>query len=155
MIHNLLAITLQISFSAVDQVDTSVLPLTGPSFEFRYKAVSTLVSTIANAMPTSFCNYTVLHSGLSYLLGVWLGHFYDLGDQKFFMPNNGLRAFLGPNWKVFHHGTLRNHFQRVRRAFWSWPIGEKNGISREKSGETISAQKVLPMSHWHLQRVPN
>ena len=50
-------------------------------------------------------------------LGIW--------GLKFFFAYNGLGAFLGPNWKVFHHGTLRNHFQGVVVAFGSRPGGEK------------------------------
>ena len=50
-------------------------------------------------------------------LGIW--------GLNFFFANNGLGAFLGPNWKVFHHGTLRNHFQGVVIAFGSHPVGVK------------------------------
>ena len=30
-----------------------------------------------------------------------------LGGLEIFFADNGLWGFLGPNWKVFHHGTLR------------------------------------------------
>jgi hypothetical protein len=50
-------------------------------------------------------------------LGIW--------DLKIFFVNNGLGAFLGPNWKVFHHGTLMNHFQGVVMGFGSQPGCEK------------------------------
>ena len=33
-----------------------------------------------------------------------------LGRLEIFFADNGLWGFLGPNWKVFHHGTLREHF---------------------------------------------
>ena len=66
-----------------------------------------------------------MHRGPGYLLWLWLGPFYDLGAQNFFLANNGLGAFLEPNWKVFHHGTLRNHFQGVCVALGSLPISEK------------------------------
>ena len=33
-----------------------------------------------------------------------------LGGLEIFFADNGLWGFLGPNWKVFHHGTLRWHF---------------------------------------------
>ena len=56
---------------------------------------------------------------------MWLWPFYDLGAQNFFLANNGLGAFLEPNWKVFHHGTLRNQFQGVCVAIGSLPISEK------------------------------
>ena len=46
------------------------------------------------------------------------------GELEFFFANNGLGGFLGPNWKVFHHGTLCEHFQGVVIAFRSWPGGE-------------------------------
>ena len=46
------------------------------------------------------------------------------GGLEFFFANNGLGRFLGPNWKVFHHGTLCEHFQGVVIAFRSWPGGE-------------------------------
>ena len=36
-------------------------------------------------------------------LGIW--------GSKIFFANNGLGGFLEPHWKVFHHGTLRKHFQ--------------------------------------------
>ena len=51
----------------------------------------------------------------------------NLGFQglKFFFGNNGLGGFLGPHWKVFHHGTLSGHFQGVVLAFGSQPGGEK------------------------------
>ena len=49
---------------------------------------------------------------------------YRIGVKSFFwfrslkkLASNGLGAFLGPNWKVFHHGTLRNHFQGVVVVF--------------------------------------
>ena len=69
--------------------------------------------------------YHTMHRGPGYLLGLWLWPFYDLGAQNFFLANNGLGAFLEPNWKVFHHGTLRNHFQGVCVAIGSLPISEK------------------------------
>ena len=47
------------------------------------------------------------------------------GLKNVFLANNGLGAFLEPNWKVFHHGTLRNHFQGVCVAIGSLPISEK------------------------------
>ena len=52
---------------------------------------------------------------------------YDLGIRglKIFFANNGLGGFLGPKWKVLHHGTLRNHFQGLSTAFRSRPGGEK------------------------------
>ena len=46
------------------------------------------------------------------------------GELEIFFANNGLGGFLGPNWKVFHHGTLCEHFQGVVIAFRSWPGGE-------------------------------
>ena len=49
-------------------------------------------------------------------LGVW-------GWNSFF-ANNGLGGFLGPNWKVFHHWTLREHFQGAVIAFGSQPDSE-------------------------------
>ena len=49
----------------------------------------------------------------------------DLGSWNFFFANNGLGGFLGPNWKVFHHGTLREHFQGAVIAFGSQPDSEK------------------------------
>ena len=58
-------------------------------------------------------------------LGIW--------GLKIFFANNGLRGFLGPNWKVFHHGTLRKHFQGplqlsdVGLVVKKWPkSGEKS-----------------------------
>ena len=50
----------------------------------------------------------------------------NLGSRELeiFFANNGLGGFLGPNWKVFHHGTLCEHFQGVVIAFRSWPGGE-------------------------------
>ena len=33
-------------------------------------------------------------------------------------------GFLGPNWKVFHHLTPREHFQGAVIAFGSQPDGE-------------------------------
>ena len=58
-------------------------------------------------------------------LGVW--------GWKFFFANNGLGGFLGPNWKVFHHGTLSEHFWGVVTAFGSGPSGEKWMKSGKKS----------------------
>ena len=46
------------------------------------------------------------------------------GELEIFFANNGLGGFLGPNWKVFHHGTLCEHSQGVVIAFRSWPGGE-------------------------------
>ena len=57
----------------------------------------------------------------------------DLGSWNFFFANNGLGGFLGPNRKVFHHGTLCEHFQGVVIAFRSWP-GVKMGL---KLGEKL------------------
>ena len=94
--------------------------------------------------PTMHGHKVTGHRGLSYLLGVWLGHFYDLAGQNFFMPNNGLGGFLGSHWKVFHHGTLRNHFQRVCRAFWSWPIGEKMAFPGRKVAKLFLLKNVYP-----------
>ena len=56
-----------------------------------------------------------------------------MGLENVFFGNNGLGGFLGPNWKVFHHGTLCEHFQGVVIAFRSWP-GVKMGL---KSGEKL------------------
>ena len=58
-------------------------------------------------------------------LGIW--------GLKIFFANNGLGGFLGPNWKVFHHGTLRKHFQGVVTAFESRPVGKK----RLKGGKKL------------------
>ena len=49
------------------------------------------------------------------------------GELEIFFANNGLGGFLGPNWKVFHHGTLCEHFQGVVIAFRSRPGGENRG----------------------------
>ena len=46
------------------------------------------------------------------------------GELEFFFANNGLGGFLGPNWKVFHLETLREHFQGAVIAFGSRPDGE-------------------------------
>ena len=54
-----------------------------------------------------------------------LGLFMIWGLNFFFLTNNGLGAFLEPNWKVFHHETLRKHFQGVCVAIGSLPISEK------------------------------
>ena len=94
-----------------------------------------------------------LHRGPGNLLAMWLWPFYDLGAPKFCLANNGLGAFLEPNWKVFHHGTLRNHFQGVCVALGSLPISEKNGMSREKSGATFSSHRVTTRCHRHLYQI--
>ena len=39
-------------------------------------------------------------------------------------------SFLGPHWKVFHHGTLSKHFQGIIIAFGSQTGSEK----RAKTG---------------------
>ena len=83
-----------------------------------------------------------LHRGPGYLLGLWLGPFYDLGAQNFFLANNGLGAFLEPNWKVFHHGTLRNQFQGVCVAIGSLPISEK----MEYPGRKVA--QLLHLTEW-------
>ena len=56
----------------------------------------------------------------------------NLGSRELeiFFANNGLGGFLGPNWKVFHHGTLCEHFQGVVIAFRSWPGGENGAKIR-------------------------
>ena len=56
----------------------------------------------------------------------------DLGSEglEIFFANKGLGGFLGPNWKVFHHGTLCEHFQGVVIAFRSQPGGENRGEIR-------------------------
>ena len=46
------------------------------------------------------------------------------GVWNFLGGNNGLGGFLGPNWKVFHHWTLREHFQGAVIAFGSQPDSE-------------------------------
>ena len=58
----------------------------------------------------------------------------DLGFQglEIFFCTNGLGGFLGPKWKVFHHGTLRNHSQGVSIALGSRPGGEKMAKIRWK-----------------------
>ena len=48
-----------------------------------------------------------------------------LGRLEIFFANNGLGGFLGPNRKVFHHGTPRENFQGVGIAWGSRPSGEK------------------------------
>ena len=48
-----------------------------------------------------------------------------LGGVEIFFANNGFGGFLGPNWKVFHHWTLRDHFQGAVIAFGSRPDREK------------------------------
>ena len=47
------------------------------------------------------------------------------GGWKFLFAKNGLGGFLGPHWKVFHHGALSEHFQGVVIAFGSRLGGEK------------------------------
>ena len=61
----------------------------------------------------------------------------DLGfwGWNFFIAKNGLGGFLGPHWKVFHHGTLSKHFQGVIIAFGSRPGSEKGQKQGEKSIE--------------------
>ena len=51
---------------------------------------------------------------------------------EIFFSKNGFGGSLGSHWKVFHHGTLRNHFQGVVVAFGSWPGGEKGAEIRWK-----------------------
>ena len=48
-----------------------------------------------------------------------------ISGLKYFFSENGLGGSLRSHWKVFHHGTLRNHFQGVVVAFGSRPGGEK------------------------------
>ena len=55
---------------------------------------------------------------------------------------------MGPNWKVFHHGTLCEHFQGVVIAFRSWP-GVKMGL---KSGEKL-IKKFCPKNIQNILRV--
>ena len=57
-----------------------------------------------------------LHRGL----GVW----FSILGLEIFLAKNGLGGFLGPKWKVFHHGTLREHFQGAVIAFGSQPDSE-------------------------------
>ena len=89
------------------------------------------------------------HSELSNLLGLWLKPFYNLGAQIFLLANNGLGAFLGPNWKVFHHGTFRNYFQGVCRAFWSWPAGENEVYH----GQKMTNLFVATVYDWYLLHI--
>ena len=56
-----------------------------------------------------------------------------LGGLEKIFADNGLWGFLGPNWKVFHHGTLSEHFWGVVTAFGSGPSGEKWMKSGKKS----------------------
>ena len=51
--------------------------------------------------------------------------YFRISELEIFFGNNGLGGFLGPHWKVFHHGTLSGHFQGVVIAFGSRPGGEK------------------------------
>ena len=50
-----------------------------------------------------------------------------ISGLKYFFSENGFRGFLGSHWKIFHHGTLRNHFQVLVVLFGSQPGGEKRG----------------------------
>ena len=87
-----------------------------------------------------------LHSELGYLLGLWLKPFYDFGAQNFFLANNGLGAFLGPNWKVFHNGTLINHFQGVCVAMESSIISENMEYPGRKGVQFFISQSDNKMS---------
>ena len=58
-----------------------------------------------------------MQRGLDYDLGFWI--------LNFCYAENGLGGFLGPHWKVFHHGTLNKYFQGVSIPFGSWPDSEK------------------------------
>ena len=44
---------------------------------------------------------------------------------EIFFSKNGFGGSLGSHWKVFHHGTPRNHFQQVVVAFGGRPGGGK------------------------------
>ena len=62
------------------------------------------------------------------------------GRLESFFANNGLGGFLGPKWKVFHHGTPRKHFQGVGIACGSRPSSEK-GQKRAKNQSNFFALK--------------
>ena len=85
--------------------------------------------------------------------------FYDWasGNRKgsiYGAATNSLGAFLQSNWKVFNHGTLKNHIQWVRwRASRSLPIGDKMAYPRRRI--TFSVQLGVPVKHRHMQKVPN
>ena len=53
-----------------------------------------------------------------------------ISGLKYFFSKNGLGDSLGSHWKVFHHGTLRNHFQGVVVSFGCQPGGEKRAKIR-------------------------
>ena len=78
-----------------------------------------------------------LFTGNVTLAFLWFG-----GSNFFFLANNGLGAFLEPNWKVFHHGTLRNQFQGVCVAIGSLPISEK----MEYPGRKVA--QLLHLTEW-------
>ena len=73
---------------------------------------------------------------------------------SFLGATSSLGAFLQSNWKVFNHGTLKNHIQWVRwRASRSLPIGDKMAYPRRRI--TFSVQLGVPLKHRHMQKVPN
>ena len=71
-----------------------------------------------------------------------------------FFANNDLGGSLGPNWKVFHHGTHRNHFQGVVLAFGSRPGGEKGAEIGRKINRTFLPLKyaISAESWWEIDR---
>ena len=48
-----------------------------------------------------------------------------ISGLKYFFSKNGLGGSLGSHWKVFHHGTPRNHFQGVVVTFGRRPGSKK------------------------------
>ena len=113
----------------------------GPRLKGSFWSLLTPVKDFLNSKKND-SSYSPLHRGPGYLLGMWLWPFYDLGAQKFFLANNGLGAFLEPNWKVFHHGNLRNQFQGVCVAIGTLPISEK----MEYPGRKVA--QLLHLTEW-------
>ena len=64
------------------------------------------------------------------------------GRLESFFANNGLGGFLGPKWKVFHHGTPRKHFQGVGIACGSRPSSEKGQKMGKKSIKLFCLKKM-------------
>ena len=74
------------------------------------------------------------------------------GRLESFFANNGLGGFLGPKWKVFHHGTPRKHFQGVGIACGSRPRGEKLAEKGQKISQTFLPLKdaIYTQSRWQI-----
>ena len=95
-----------------------------------------------------------LHRGLSFFIEWGVRKIQGFQAWNNFFSKNGFGGSLGSYWKVFHHGTLRNHFQGVVVGFARRPGGEKRAKIRWKIDETFLPLKypICVQSWWKIDK---